>query len=81
VAGLDVGVLVRASEGFTGADLKRLVEDGKNLLAYDRARQRPMREVSAYFLDAVQMMRANKERYAEAESRTRQQRPSRPVCY
>ncbi len=36
LAALDVGSLVRSSEGFTGADLKRLVEDGKNLLAYDR---------------------------------------------
>jgi len=81
LAGLEVEQLVRASDGFTGADLKRLVEDGKNLLAYDRARQQPMREVSAYFLDAIETVRSNKERYAEAESRARQQRPSRPVYY
>ena len=36
-SGLDVRRWSRVSEGFTGADLKRLIEDGKNLLAYDRA--------------------------------------------
>jgi SpoVK/Ycf46/Vps4 family AAA+-type ATPase len=81
LAGLDVTALVRATEGFTGADLKRLVEDGKNLLAYDRARQRPTREVLTYFLEAIDAVRANKERYAQAEAQARQQRPSRPVYY
>ena len=81
LAGMDVSALVAASEGFTGADLKRLVEDGKNLLAYDRARQRPTREASAYFLDAIETVRTNKERYAQAEAQAREQRPSRPVYY
>jgi transitional endoplasmic reticulum ATPase len=81
LAGLDLTALVRTSEGFTGADLKRLVEDGKNLLAYDRARQRPEREALAYFLEAIETIRANKERYSHAEAHARQQRPSRPVYY
>jgi ATP-dependent 26S proteasome regulatory subunit len=82
LAGLNLTPLIHASEGFTGADLKRLVEDGKNLLAYDRARQRPTREIIAYFLEAVDTVRANKERYAQAEAAAaRQQRPSRPVYY
>lgn len=81
LAGLDLPALVRASEGFTGADLKRLVEDGKNLLAYDRARQHPPREPLAYFLEAIEAVRTNKERYAQAEAQARQQRPSRPVYF
>lgn len=81
LTGLDLTALVRVSEGFTGADLKRLVEDGKNLLAYDRARQRPPREPLAYFLEAVETVRTNKERYAQAETQARQQRPTRPVYY
>ncbi len=81
LAGLDLTELVRASEGFTGADLKRLIEDGKNLLAYDRARQQPARQALAYFLDAIETVRTNKERYAQAESQARQQRPTRPVYY
>lgn len=81
LAGLDLTALVRASEGFTGADLKRLIEDGKNLLAYDRARQVPPREPAAYFLEAIETVRGNRERYVQAEAQARKQRPSRPVYY
>jgi len=73
--------LVVATEGFTGADLKRLVEDGKTLFAYDRARQRPMRPATEYFLNAVETVRSNKELYAQAEARARLQRPSRPPWF
>jgi transitional endoplasmic reticulum ATPase len=73
--------LVGATEGFTGADLKRLVEDGKNLFAYDRVRQEPLRPTTEYFLRAVEAVRENKTRYAEAEARARTQRPSRPVYF
>ena len=34
----DTSRLVAATEGFTGADLKRLVEDGKAIYVYDKAR-------------------------------------------
>ncbi len=66
--------LVEVTDGFTGADLKRLVEDGKNLIAADKARQRPLAAATEYFLRAVETVRANKERYAEAEARARQRR-------
>src|SRR5947208_2134190 len=33
----DCASVVAATEGFTGADLKRVVEDAKSLFAYDRA--------------------------------------------
>ena len=36
---VDVAALIPATEGFTGADLKRLVDDGKTLYAYDKAKQ------------------------------------------
>jgi transitional endoplasmic reticulum ATPase len=78
---IEVGQLVQATVGFTGADLKRLLDDGKNLLAYDRARKLPSRPVTDYFITAVETVRDNKARYAEAETRARQQRPSRPVYY
>jgi shikimate kinase len=63
--------LARETEGFTGADLKRLVEDGKALLAYDRARGLPVGPADDYFLAAVQTVRNNKEKYAEAEAQAR----------
>jgi ATP-dependent 26S proteasome regulatory subunit len=77
----DAAGLVAATDGFTGADLKRLVEDGKNRLAYDRARGLALRPATDYFLRAVETVRANKERYAEAEQRARKQRPQRPVYF
>jgi tRNA A37 threonylcarbamoyladenosine biosynthesis protein TsaE len=81
LAELHLEGLVDATDGCTGADLKRLVEDGKNLLAYDKARGRPPRPVSDYFLGAVEALRANRLRYAEAEAHARRQRPARPVYY
>jgi transitional endoplasmic reticulum ATPase len=81
LGGLDLDAIVRASDGFTGADLKRLVEDGKLLAAYDRVRGRTPRPVTDYFLDAIRTLRSNKDRYAEAEARARRQHPSRPVYY
>ena len=78
LAGADVSRLVAATEGFTGADLRRLIDDGKTLYAYDRARSLQLRPPTDYFLSAVETVRTNKERYAEAEARARQQRPARP---
>src|SRR5207249_1158266 len=71
VGPVDEGRLAQETDSFTGADLKRLVEDGKALLAYDRARGLPARPATDYFLEAVETVRANKEAYAEAESRAR----------
>jgi transitional endoplasmic reticulum ATPase len=68
---VEVPFLVEATVGFTGADLKRLLEDGKNLLAYDKVRGLPLRPVTDYFLRAVETVRENKAHYAEAEARAR----------
>jgi hypothetical protein len=78
---IEIPRLVDATAGFTGADLKRLLDDGKNLYAFDRAGKQPLRPVTDYFITAVDTVRDNKSKYAEAEARARQQRPSRPVYY
>jgi SpoVK/Ycf46/Vps4 family AAA+-type ATPase len=78
---LEVPRLVDATAGFTGADLKRLLDDGKNLYACDRATKHSLRPVTEYFLTAVATVQDNKKKYAEAEARARQQRLSRPVFY
>jgi SpoVK/Ycf46/Vps4 family AAA+-type ATPase len=76
IASVDPQQLAAAADGFTGADLKRLVEDGKSLYAYDRARgERPQPAID-YFLAAIETVRANKQRYAEAEARSRAARPA-----
>jgi ATP-dependent 26S proteasome regulatory subunit len=69
VGAVDEALLARETDSFTGADLKRLVEDGKALLGYDRARGLPVRPATEYFAEAVQTVRANKQAYEEAERR------------
>jgi SpoVK/Ycf46/Vps4 family AAA+-type ATPase len=78
---VDLPALVTATDGFTGADLKRLVEDGKLLFANDKVQGREPRPASAYYLQAILELRNNRERYAEAEAQARKQRPARPVIY
>src|SRR5438094_2969952 len=65
---VDVPQLIAATEGFTGADLKRTVEDGKAIYAYDKAKRVELRATTEYFMRAVEAVRENKERYAEAEA-------------
>jgi transitional endoplasmic reticulum ATPase len=77
----DLGRLAGATAGFTGADLKRLAEDGKLLLAQDRVQDLPLRPVTDYFLQAIETVRTNKTRYAEAETNARRQRPVRGPQY
>jgi shikimate kinase len=74
IGNVEIKQLVEVTEGFTGADLKRLIEDGKNLLAFDKARQVALAPPTEYFLSAIETVRANKERYAEAEARARARR-------
>ncbi|MCI0337304.1 MAG: AAA family ATPase, partial [Acidobacteria bacterium] len=81
LAHIDLPQIVSATEGFTGADLKRLIEDGKMLYAYDKAQGRDLRTPTGYMLSAVETVRNNKQRYLEAEARARLQRPSRPPWF
>jgi len=78
---VDLPALVSATNGFTGADLKRLIEDGKTLYAYDKARGHALRAPTEYFISAIETVNYNKARYAEAETRARQQRPARPPWF
>jgi transitional endoplasmic reticulum ATPase len=78
---IDRARLVEATPGFTGADLKRLMDDGKNLYAHDKVRGLQLSPATDYFLRAVETVRDNKARYAAAEARARRQRPARPVYF
>jgi len=69
LAGVDVAWLAEESDGLTGADLKRVVEDGKVLFAYDKARGGVVRRAEEYFVRAIETVRDNKRLYAEAEGR------------
>ena len=65
---LDLEKLANEADGLTGADLRRLVEDGKILYAFDKARKLPAQAVDSYFVRALQTIRTNKEKYAEAQN-------------
>jgi ATP-dependent 26S proteasome regulatory subunit len=71
IGAVDESRLAREADSFTGADLKRLVEDGKALYAYDRSRGLPLRPATEYFSEAVQTVRDNKRSYEAAEGRAR----------
>ncbi|MBV9157790.1 MAG: AAA family ATPase [Acidobacteriaceae bacterium] len=59
--------VIAATEKFTGADLKRVVEDAKGLFAFGRATGVETSDPEQYLLQAVQSVTVNKKRYAEAE--------------
>jgi hypothetical protein len=78
---VDIAALTTASDGLSGADLKRVVEDGKLLFAFDRERKRETKPSTEYFLAAIETVRRNKEQYAEAEGRARMRHPVRPAMF
>jgi transitional endoplasmic reticulum ATPase len=81
IGAVDLAAVVAATDGFTGADIKRLVEDAKILFANDKVKGHKLRPATEYYLDAIREVRLNKERYSEAEARARKQRPARPIIY
>jgi len=74
IGAADPGELAAQAEGLTGADLKRVVEDGKALFAYDKVRGFDLRPAEEYFLAAIGTVRANKRCYEEAVRRARERR-------
>jgi SpoVK/Ycf46/Vps4 family AAA+-type ATPase len=79
LGGVDVEKLSQLTDGMSGADLSRLVEDGKLFYAYDLARELPTKPITEYMVAAMETVQANKERYARAESRASSRRgPPRP---
>jgi transitional endoplasmic reticulum ATPase len=77
----DIGSLVDSTPGFTGADLRRTVSDAVALYGFDVANDEPTRAATDYYLDAVQTVQASKQRYVEAERRTRVASPNRPPWF
>lgn len=59
----DTEKLASASRGFTGADLKATIEDGKLLFAHDEVSGKSRRPVEEYFLDAIGTIRQNRRKY------------------
>jgi SpoVK/Ycf46/Vps4 family AAA+-type ATPase len=78
---VDIAALSASSDGLSGADLKRVVDDGKLLFAFDRERKKQTRPPTEYFLTAIETVRRNKEQYADAEARARMRHPVRPPMF
>jgi transitional endoplasmic reticulum ATPase len=68
----DIANVTAATEGFTGADMKRLVEDAKGLYAYERSLEGQRRQATEYFVEAANGVRENKWRYEQAEAASHQ---------
>jgi hypothetical protein len=62
--------VAKKTEGFTGADIKRLVADAINLYGYDVAKAQPAREPLAYFDEAIDRLVQNRERLETAPAFT-----------
>lgn len=77
LANCDTAQILAATEGFTGADVKRLVEDAKGFYAFDRAMKNDVRPGTDYFIEAANAVRENKQRYEQAQTAA-QPRPHTP---
>jgi len=75
---VDIPALTAATEGFTGADLKRMIDDGKSIFVYDKAQKAALQAPTDYFLRGIEAVRENKKCYAEAEAHSafRQKSPN-----
>jgi ATP-dependent 26S proteasome regulatory subunit len=69
---IELGQLADETEGMTGADLRRLIDDTKILYAYDKARKKPLHDSIHYFQKAIETIRSNKAKYEDAESKALQ---------
>ena len=78
---LDMAAAVEATDGFTGADLKRTLGDAKMLYAFDLSRGREPQSMTHYVQQAARVVQTNREKYLDAERRSRAARPVRPPWF
>ena len=64
-------LLVERTAGFTGADLKHVVEDAKGLLRFATVSGAPARSPNEFLFEAIDRVAVNKSRYAQAEATMR----------
>ncbi len=70
--------LESATVDFSGADLKRLVQDAKLRMAVDMTRLRPVQKFHDYLLEAAKSIRESRHAYAHAAQRAIAANPNRP---
>lgn len=74
--GAEVDQLAELTYDCSGADLKRIVADARNLHGFDVATEEPIRTAFAYFNQAIEQLRANRERLASAPAFTAAHNPA-----
>ena len=67
-----------ATDGFSGADLKRLVQDAKLQMAVDMTRHREIQPFDQYLLKAAATICQSREAYAKAAERAMMVNADRP---
>jgi len=68
LADCEIARVLEVTDGFTGADIKRAVDDAKGLLAFDRSSKAAPRKSTEFFVEAASGVRENKIRYEQAQS-------------
>jgi len=72
----ELATLAELTYDCSGADLKRIVADARNLHGFDVATEEPIRPAFAYFNQAIEQLRANRERLAAAPAFTAAHNPA-----
>jgi transitional endoplasmic reticulum ATPase len=82
LADCEIARVLEVTNGFTGADMKRVVDDAKGLFAFDRSLNAAHRKSTEFFVEAASGVRENKIRYEQAQSASQARpRTSRPDYY
>ncbi len=74
----DWPAITSITDGFSGADLKRLVQDAKLRMAVDMTRDRDVQEFSKYMLLAAESISHSRQSYADAAARAVKVNADRP---
>jgi len=75
---LDLGAIAAATDGFTGADLGRLVDDAKALVLADLVASHSIDDLTGVFLAAVEEVRRNMNIIRAAAARAEARPTERP---
>ena len=73
----DLHTIAKKSEGFTGADLKRLVVDAKNLLGYAIAEGQAPKSMYSYLEEAIVLLHQHRKQFEDAPAYTAAHQPKK----
>lgn len=77
IAEEDLQTIAKKSEGFTGADLKRLIVDAKNLLGYAVAEGQAPKSMYSYLEEAIILLHQHRKQFEDAPAYTAAHQPKK----